>query len=224
MGTPHEHHVTVPRTARYYTLGAARAETQAVWFVAHGYGQLAGEFIARFAPVDDGAHLIVAPEALNRYYHDTRPGASQTSLVGATWMTKEDRSSEIADQITYLDTLYATIFRDVARDSVKVTALGFSQGVATVARWLSHTRVAIDRAIFWAGVLPDDSLFATDTALRRAEVLVVLGSRDEFATPERVARQLALFRDADKSFTQMEFEGGHRLDDDTLRTLAVNDR
>lgn len=224
MGTPHEHHVTVPRTARYYTLGTPGPETRAVWIVAHGYGQLAGEFIARFAPVDDGAHLIVAPEALNRYYHDTRPGASQTSMVGATWMTKEDRASEITDQITYLDTLYGTIFRDVARDSVRVTALGFSQGVATVARWLSHSRLPVDRAIFWAGMLPDDASFAADTALRRAEVLVVLGSRDEFATPERVARQVAMFRAADKAFTPIEFQGGHRLDDGVLRTLALNDR
>ena len=222
MGTPHEHHVTVPRTARYYTLGTAGPEARAVWIVAHGYGQLAGDWITRFAPVDDGTHLIVAPEALNRYYHDTRPGASQTSLVGATWMTKEDRASEIADQITYLDTLYGTIFRDVARDAVRVTALGFSQGVATVARWLSHTRVPVDRAIFWAGSVPDDVSLTANSALRRAEVLLVLGSRDEYATAERVARQTAAFRAADKSFTQIEFEGGHRLDDETLRTLALN--
>jgi predicted esterase len=223
MGTPHEHHVTVPRTARYYTLGAFGPETRAVWIVCHGYGNLAGEFIARFAPVDDGAHLIVAPEALNRYYHDTRPGASQTSLVGATWMTKEDRASEITDQITYLDTLYATIFRDVARDSVRVSVLGFSQGAATVARWLSHTRVPIDRAIFWAGAIPDDVSLAADSALRRADVVAVFGSRDEYATAERVARQEAAFKSADKSFAAIEFDGGHRLDDETLRALALND-
>ena len=223
MGTPHEHHITVPRTARYYTLGTVGPETRAVWIVAHGYGQLAGEFIARFAPVDDGAHLIVAPEALNKYYHDTRPGASSTSMVGATWMTKEDRSSEIADQVTYLDTLYAAIFREVARDAVRVTALGFSQGVATIARWLAHTRVTIDRAIFWAGILPDDVSLSADTALRRADVAIVLGSRDEFATAERVARQKAAFAGADKSFALIEFDGGHRLDDQTLRTLALND-
>jgi len=223
MGTPHEHHVTVPRTARYYTLGAMGPETRAVWIVCHGYGNLAGEFISRFAPVDDGAHLIVAPEALNRYYHDTRPGASQTSGVGATWMTKEDRASEITDQITYLDTLYATIFRDVARDAVRVTVLGFSQGAATVARWLSHTRLPVDRAIFWAGSIPEDVPLGADTALRRAELVMVFGSRDEYATPERVARQTGALQAADKSFTAIEFEGGHRLDDETLRTLALND-
>jgi predicted esterase len=223
MGTPHEHHMTVPRTARYYTLGVAGPETRAVWIVAHGYGHLAAEFIARFAPVDDGAHLIVAPEALNRYYHDTRPGASQTSAVGATWMTKEDRSSELTDQITYLDTLYGTIFRDVARDSVRVTALGFSQGATAVARWLSHTQLPIDRAIFWAGAVPEDVPLGADSALRRAEVVFVLGSRDEYATAERTARQTAAFKAADKSFALIEFEGGHRLDDHVLRTLALND-
>jgi predicted esterase len=223
MSTPHEHHVTVPRTARYYTLGTTGPETTAVWIVCHGYGHLASEFIARFAPVDDGAHLIVAPEALNRYYHDTRPGASQTSAVGATWMTKEDRSSEIGDQITYLDTLYHTIFRDVARDSVRLTVLGFSQGAATVSRWLAHTRLPVDRAIIWAGAIPDDVSLSADTALRRAQLVLVVGTRDEYAMPERVARQAAALRAADKSFTQIEFEGGHRLDDGALRTLALNE-
>ncbi len=223
MRAAHEHHVTVPRTARYYTLGDAGDGTRAVWIVCHGYGNLAAEFIARFAPADDGVHLIVAPEALNRYYQDTRPGASQTSAVGATWMTKEDRSSEIGDQITYLDTLYHTIFRDVPRDNVRLTALGFSQGVATVSRWLAHTRLPVDRAVMWAGAIPDDVSLASDSALRRAGLVLVVGSRDEYATADRVGRQVAALRAADKSFSQIEFEGGHRLDDDTIRALAIND-
>jgi predicted esterase len=223
MGAAREHHMTVPRTARYYALGEVNADTRAVWIVCHGYGNLAGEFIARFAPIDDGAHLIVAPEALNRYYIDTRPGASQTSPVGATWMTKEDRASEIGDQITYLDTLYHTIFRDVPRDSVRLTPLGFSQGVATVSRWLAHTRVRIDRVITWAGAIPDDVSLTADSALRRAALVLVYGARDEYATAERVSRQASALRAADKSFTQMEFAGGHRLDDETLRALALND-
>lgn len=223
MSTAREHHVTVPRTARYYTLGEVGRDTRAVWIVCHGYGHLAAEFIARFTPADDGSHLILAPEALNRYYHDTRPGASQTSAVGATWMTKEDRSSEIGDQITYLDTLYHTIFRDVPRDSVRLTALGFSQGVATVSRWLAHTRLRVDRVVCWAGAIPDDVSLTSDSALHRASLVLVYGARDEYATTERVGRQVAALRAADKSFTQMEFDGGHRLDDDTLRALAVND-
>ncbi len=219
MTAPHEHHLTVPRTARYYTLGNGNG-IRAVWIVCHGYGQLAGEFLAQFAPADDGVHLVIAPEALNRYYLDPTPGASGTSGVGATWMTKEDRTSEIADQVTYLDAVYRAIFREVARDAVRVTVLGFSQGVATVTRWLSRTQLRVDRTICWAGAIPDDVPLDVDTALRRSELVMVLGTRDMYGSAERVARQEAALRQADKPFTMLEFDGGHRLDDTVLRTLA----
>ena len=47
-----EHHLSVARTARYYTLGEPGATE--VWFVCHGYGQLAGRFLRRFEPIADG--------------------------------------------------------------------------------------------------------------------------------------------------------------------------
>jgi predicted esterase len=64
---------------------------------------------------------------------------------------------------------------------------------------------------------------AADSALKRASLVLVVGARDEYATAERVARQAAALRAADKSFTQIEFDGGHRLDDEVLRRLALND-
>jgi predicted esterase len=220
---PHEHHLTVPKTARYFTLGTASPETRAVWFVVHGYGHLAGDFLARFAPVASAERLIVAPEALNRYYLDTRPGASATSAVGATWMTKEDRQSEIADQVTYLDTLYDAVFRDVPRETVKVTVIGFSQGVPTVTRWLSRSRIGVDRVVCWAGAIPDDVSWAHESALKRADLVMVAGTRDEYATSTRIAQQVSLLNAAGKTFTPMEFDGGHRLDDTGLAALAAYD-
>lgn len=56
-----EHRIAVARTARYFTLGRAERE---VWFVLHGYGQLADRFLRHFDPIDDGTRLIVAPEGL----------------------------------------------------------------------------------------------------------------------------------------------------------------
>jgi predicted esterase len=217
---PHEHHLTVPRTARYYALGTAGPETRSVWIACHGYGHLAGEFVTGLRAVATPDRLIIAPEALNRYYHDTRPGASATSAVGATWMTREDRRSEIADQITYLDALYATLFRDVAREAVRVTVLGFSQGAATVSRWLAHSTVRVDRVICWAGAIPDDVSLAADSALARAVLVMVVGSRDQYATAARIAAQEAALNEAGKSFTRFEFDGGHRLDDTVLQDLA----
>ncbi|MCY7356827.1 MAG: phospholipase, partial [Rudanella sp.] len=43
-----EHHLSVQRTARYYTLGDFTEQTTDLWFVLHGYGQLAKYFIRRF--------------------------------------------------------------------------------------------------------------------------------------------------------------------------------
>ena len=65
------HTIVVPRTARYYTLGPTHGFPRELWFVCHGFGQLAGRFIRQFASLDDGTRLIVAPEALSRYYLDS---------------------------------------------------------------------------------------------------------------------------------------------------------
>src|SRR5207302_5058394 len=84
-----EHSIKVRRSARYYTLGPDDERTvRDVWFVLHGYGQLAAQFIGIFEAVNDGTRLIVAPEALNRFYVagvETAPAAERG--VGATWMT-----------------------------------------------------------------------------------------------------------------------------------------
>jgi len=39
-----ERHLTVARTARYYQLGELSSATKQIWFVCHGYGQLAEYF------------------------------------------------------------------------------------------------------------------------------------------------------------------------------------
>jgi len=93
-----EHHIEVPRTARYLTLGPGDAAD--VWIVIHGYGQLAGRFLRRFEPIDDGTRHIVAPEALSRFYVGNEAGRhGQSSKVGATWMTREAREDEITDYV-----------------------------------------------------------------------------------------------------------------------------
>ena len=71
-----EHHLTVTRTARYFTLGQPGPALREVWVVCHGYGQLAEPFLAHFAEVTSPARLIVAPEALSRFYVGPPTGAA----------------------------------------------------------------------------------------------------------------------------------------------------
>jgi predicted esterase len=189
--------------------------------VCHGYGQLARDFVAIFAPVAGPERAIVAPEALSRYYLDnTRGGSHATSPVGATWMTREDRDSEIADQVSYLDSLRDAVASKAAPGAT-LTVLGFSQGVATVCRWLDHGQTRPDRLVCWGGAIPDDVRLGEDSPIRGPALWLVVGSRDIYATPERVAHQESVLRAAGMPFARLAFDGGHRLDDATMVRLAA---
>ena len=217
-----EHHITIPRTARYFMLGDASEALRQVWFVRHGYGQLAARFLRHFQVLDDGRHLIVAPEALSRFYLDgTTPGSHHERKVGATWMTREDRLAEINDYVNYLDALSTHILARVDRAVVQVHVLGFSQGVATVCRWVAAGRVAVDQLVLWAGWVPPDlDLDESGQAFQKVRLSFVLGARDQYAAPDQVAEQEARLRKHGIPYRLVSFKGGHHLDAQVLRLLA----
>ncbi len=207
-----EHFLTTSRTARYFTLGSpppGRARGAELWFVCHGYGQLAARFLERFRPIEAEQRCIVAPEGLSRFYLSEHPAERR---VGASWMTKEDRLHEIDDYVRYLDAVYAK----VSPAQHAVTALGFSQGTATVCRWAALGASRIDRLILWGGEVPPD----LDLKLLRVPRLVlVYGTRDEFFTPKVVAANEARLREHGVPYELMSFEGGHVIEADTLGRL-----
>ena len=219
---PQEHHLRVTRTARYVTLGRPHAGLREVWMVCHGHGQLAARFIRHFAPLAGDARLIVAPEALSRFYLDPpSSGPAAERRVGATWMTREDRLSEVNDYVGYLDALHTHVFRQVDRGAVRLHVLGFSQGTATVCRWVCGGHASPDDVTLWAGAVPPDlDLAAEGGALRAARLRLVVGARDEFATADVVAREEERLRAAGIPFRTTLFDGGHTLDAGVLRRLA----
>jgi predicted esterase len=217
-----ESHIAVTRTARYYTLGGDARSPRELWFACHGYGQLAGHFARHFEPLGDGTRTIVVPEALSRFYFgDARGQHGADAIVGATWMTREDREREIEDHVAYLDTLYAHIRGQRGRARARVTVLGFSQGVATVCRWLARGSARADRLVLWGGKIPTDIFpVAATSALRAANLTLVFGANDEYITPLVAAEQESLLRDQKVAYEVCRFEGGHTLDADLLRQLA----
>lgn len=205
-----EHRITVSRTARYCTLGRPDRE---VWFVLHGYGQLAARFLRHFEPLDDGTRLIVAPEALSRFYLTDSPAERR---VGATWMTREDRLAEIEDYVRYLDAVYEDVMRSINRAQIKVTVLGFSQGATTACRWTALGASKIDRLIVWGGEVP------SDVDLRRQlRLTLVYGSRDEYFTPKVVAATEARLREQGVPYELVPFDGGHEIAAPVLKVLAL---
>ena len=218
-----EHHLTVKRTARYCTLGDATASAADVWIVCHGFAQLARPFVEEFRPIWRPGRLIVAPEALNRFYLNREGGrAGSSARVGATWMTREDRLAEIDDYVRYLDELRRELVGGRPLGGVRVTALGFSQGTATVARWLVHGASKIDRVILWAGLLPPDvdPSGAAHDRLASADLHLVVGTRDDMLDSAQVLAQRAALERAGVGHSVLEFDGGHRLDRGTLERLG----
>ncbi len=218
----HEHHLVVPRTARYATLGEDAAPPREVWFVLHGFGQLSPYFIRHFGALADGTRLVVAPEALNRFYLEpTSWKGAGTARVGATWMTREERLFEMADYVEYLDLLYEQVMAGLERAAVRVTVLGFSQGVATGARWLCRGRARADAFIAWAGPFPPELDGDAVAPLRALRFVRVLGDEDEMAVPDVVAAEDARMRTLGLQAESVRFAGGHALHRDTLLALAT---
>ena len=214
-----EHHLRVQRTARYYLLGEPREAVREIWVVCHGYGQLASRFLHAFEPLDDGSRIVVAPEALSRFYLTEGAGARPDARVGASWMTKEDRLAEIEDQGRYLDAVHAEVC-DRIPGPRPLHVLGFSQGVATAARWLARGRVRARSLVLWAGTLPPELSLDAGSVLRELDLTLVAGTGDQFATPDLVRRQEEALEEAGVPFELRRFEGGHRLDDDVLADVV----
>ncbi|MDE3150962.1 MAG: dienelactone hydrolase family protein [Gemmatimonadota bacterium] len=216
-----EHHLRVRRTARYSTLGESGPGVREVWIACHGYGQLAARFVRHFRPIEHARRLIVAPEALSRFYLENTLPHGPDARIGATWMTREDRESEIADYVEYLDALAATVAAPGGESRPRLVAFGFSQGVATVMRWLAMGQTRVDRCIAWCGSVPQDLDLAAGRARFGAEaVTVAFGDRDPYFDGARIAQQTDLLRAAGVPFEYVPFEGGHAIDPQTLIRIA----
>lgn len=214
-----EQHLIVSRTARYQQLGEPSASTRQLWLVAHGYGQLAEYFIRHFNSVqalDPAGTVIVAPEALSRFYLSGTGGR-----VGASWMTTADRLTEIADQAAYLDALLANLLA-ACPPEVRVTVLGFSQGTATVSRWLASRTDGWQphRLILWAGDFPADiEASAAQRILHELPVVLVSGEQDGYMGKEKMQMQAEALRPHGPQLSTEFFEGNHTLHPATLRRL-----
>ncbi|HEX2615907.1 MAG TPA: dienelactone hydrolase family protein [Flavobacteriales bacterium] len=205
-----EHHLRVPRTARYYTLGT-RASAREAWVVLHGYGQLARFFLRGFEGVEEG-RWIVAPEGLSRFYLN-----DDHSRVGATWMTREDREHEMADQLSYLDALV-----EATAAGLPVKVLGFSQGVATATRWALSGRTAITRLVLWGGSLPPEAeLWKQAGRLHATPVDLVHGEQDTLVPADVLVQSEARLRDAGVVHATHRHAGGHALDTLLLKRLML---
>ncbi|AEI50370.1 alpha/beta hydrolase [Runella slithyformis] len=212
-----EHQLEVKRTARYFTLGTLNNQTKTIWFVLHGYGQLAQFFIKKFEVLNNESTFIVAPEALSRFYLQGVSGR-----VGATWMTKEARAAEIDDYIFYLNHLYDTLLHDRDLSGITIHVLGFSQGNATLLRWLNNGHIRYDRVVIWAGFFGNGVADVIDPVrLAHTPTALVYGTQDEYLMQIDLEKYETDIKAAIPHVQVVTFEGKHTIDVDTLKKIAL---
>ncbi len=205
--------------ARYFKLEPAKGITRQIWFVLHGYGQLAQYFIKNFQSLADQGITVIAPEALSRFYLEDVQSRARTgnNRVGATWMTRENRLADINNYITFLNSVYEQEFAD---PTIPVTVLGFSQGAATASRWVIDGVINFDRLVLWAGVFPPDMNFETgNEILRKKKVVLAYGKKDPFLNDERFAEMKTLSQKLNITAETITFDGGHEINQPALLKL-----
>lgn len=190
------------RKAYYYTHGNIR-EADNIWIVCHGYGQAADDFIKPFKILDKKRTVIISPEGLSRFYENGNEGN-----VVSSWMTKRYRETEIAEQKNFLNSIY----HKYADEKKNIHVLGFSQGCATVARWLDSTRLPVSTMILWAGWPPADTDYNKNKDYwSRLKNFYIYGKNDRYLTEQRMM-EFNQRQDLKVLDLQMlTFDGGHRL-------------
>jgi predicted esterase len=216
--------LTVTRTARWDVLGSLAPATTELWIVLHGYGQLAATMVAAARWPVAKHRAFVFPEALQRFYvtDNSHLGRHADTPVGASWMTRDARDDDIADNHAYLDALLEAVRAGAPR--VATTVLGFSQGAHTAARWSASRAARGDppaRLVLWGGVLPPEVTLEPGAPLRDVPTTLVAGTTDRWITKKIVAAERARAAAADFPLTVCQFDGGHRLDDATIGLLAA---
>ncbi|HUK21929.1 MAG TPA: hypothetical protein VLV45_10315 [Gemmatimonadales bacterium] len=215
-----QHHLTVPRTARYFTCGPTAGAVRELWFLLHGYGQLADQFLLDCEALAAPDRLLIACEGQSRFYLDSRDGAP-ARRVGASWMTREDRLTEIDDYVGALDLIYTDAVAQITVPVTQINVLAFSQGTATACRWLARGSARVGRLVLWAGEIPPDLDLAQARARFAAmDLLLVAGTRDQFITSKILERETARLTAAKIEYKLLQFAGAHVIDGELLRKIS----
>jgi predicted esterase len=205
--------MVVSRHARVGIVGDPAQATEA-WLLLHGHGMLARGMLHWFRPAAAPHRLLVAPEALSRFYVQLS-GAKRA--VGASWVTREDFDHDRDDVFQYIE----RAVREVVPASIPLDIHGFSQGVSVGTRWAIGTSRPVRQIVCWAGAIPDDVTGAGLRASISHEVLdLVVGDQDDRVPPERVVADGQRLRAEGMPTMVHRFAGGHTVDPGLLAEFA----
>jgi predicted esterase len=190
-------YLKVQKTARFIHLKEKEALKDHLLICLHGYAQLAPFFSKKFEALLTKLDVLI-PEGLNRFYQKGSSGR-----VGASWMTKEDRSTDILDNMAYLKQI---VDRYIPSYS-KISIFGFSQGGATAARYF-YLDSRIHQLIVAASDYPTD-LQTAEFRMDKRKKHFILGTNDPYFDAQNQKDVLSLY--SENNFVVHTFEGEHEV-------------
>ena len=207
--------ISIPKTHKYSQLGEFSEKTNTVWIVLHGYGMLSEFFIKKFECILNEKTVVIAPEGSNRFYLN-----NNYSRVGASWMTKVDKEKDIEDNISFIETLYTKIVDDIGHNNFKLKTLGFSQGGATLVRWIMSNSIKVDSLILWGSDIPQDSLTNQNKSRWSSiNIKIVIGKKDEYISDENKKKVIDAVNSYGLSYKLIEYDGPHKIIESVLIKL-----
>jgi predicted esterase len=197
----------------YSTLNKLSSKTSYVWVVFHGIGFLSRYFLKYFEGLDPEKHYVIAPQAPSKYYLN-----GEYKHVGASWLTKENTTSETTSLMSYLDSVMAN---EVVPAECRLVVFGFSQGVSIAMRWVAYRQIKCHYLLLYAGSIPNelkrDQLSHLDN---HCEVKIIRGNTDVYLTEERLAQERKKMDLLFQGREQIQlFDGGHEIKKDIINTL-----
>lgn len=202
-------YIKVSKTARFTHLKSETQPNSKVVLVLHGYGQLSTFFARKFADIESDFDFAIA-EGLNRFYLSGSSGR-----VGASWMTKEERLIDIADNQMYIQQLVDMLKVEYS----EILLLGFSQGGATASRYYCENRSQLVGLVLWANVLPPD-IAPLNGIFTKSRDYFVLGKEDPYFELDKQKEVLTLHQEL--GFETIVFDGKHDIDANVLRSILLN--
>ncbi len=201
------------KSARYFQIGEINSKIKNIWIVLHGYGMLPEYFIKKFECISNKETVIIAPEALNKFYLK-----DNYSRVGSSWMTKVERHDDIQDNINFLNSIYSSL--KLGQLDFKLNVLGFSQGGPTATRWVINNKFKLNSLILWGCNLPKDCLDdGVKSRWNDFRLKYVIGKNDEYIDEEKISYEKEKIKNYGLVYDFHLFEGGHNIEESILKKL-----
>ena len=210
-----KHSISFEFSSSYITYNKLTDTTENIWIVFHGYGQLSKYFIRRFDVLDGDKNYIIAPQGLSKFYVD-----EDYKNVGASWLTKEDRGSDLLNQQKYLIKLMDELKLNIDFSKIKINLFGFSQGVSALTRLLMNYNMKVNNIIIWAGWVPEEFFNINKDVLKDTNLFFVVGNKDKYYNNPIIKGYLKKFKNIlNKKIDYFVFDGGHIVDRKVLKKI-----